>query len=76
MADVYVDYDESGRKYFERAMFFNILLCIGGALMYVYWFTDIVVLITVGIIALGATITYLVYFLVANPPLEHQDEAF
>ncbi len=76
MADVYVDYEESGGKYYQRAMFFNILLCIGGALMYVYWLTDIVVLISVGIIALVVTIAYLGYFLVTNPPQEYPDEAF
>ncbi|MGY5880872.1 MAG: hypothetical protein RTV31_11510 [Candidatus Thorarchaeota archaeon] len=69
MADVYINYEDSGRKYFRRAMYINIMLLLWAVIMYIFFTFDIIVLVTLGISALGLLIIYLVYFLLTNKPI-------
>ena len=74
LADVYINYEDSGRRYFKRAMLINILLVVFSAIMYIIFTFNIIVLVTGGIIALGVTIIYLVYWLLTNKPITSLSE--
>jgi hypothetical protein len=70
LGDVYINYEDSGRTYFRRAMFINILLIVFGAIISIFFLFDFIVLIVLGILALTTTIIYLVHFLIVNKPME------
>ena len=50
-------------------MYINIMLLLWAVIMYIFFTFDIIVLVTLGISALGLLIIYLVYFLLTNKPI-------
>lgn len=69
LGDVYINYEDSGRAYFRRAMLVNVLLIVFGAIISIFFLFDIIVLIVLGILALSITIIYLIHYLIVNKPI-------
>jgi hypothetical protein len=68
MADVYINYEDSGRTYFRRAMWVNIILILWGVILSIYFMMPFVYLFVLGIIATASMIIYLVHYLIVNKP--------
>lgn len=68
MGDVYINYEDSGRAYFRRAMWVNIMIIIWGVILCIYFMVPFVYFILLGIIATAGTIIYLVHYLIVNKP--------
>ena len=68
MGDVFLLYEDTGREYFRRLVFCNILFCIVMALGVVFYLVDIFIIYLAIILAAVSSIFYALYFIQKNPP--------
>lgn len=74
MGDVFLQYNETGRRYFRRLIYVNILFYILVAIIFVITTVNIVILLLIVFSASIVSIVYAVYFIHKNPPMEYSDE--
>jgi hypothetical protein len=74
MGDVFINYDEYGRKYLRRIVYLNVILyIIIGIALLLFW-VDAFLLLLLAFIAAGTSLAYVFYFIRKNPPIEYPDE--
>ena len=70
MGDVYLTYDESGKAYFRRWVYLNILLLIMWGIIFVVTNVDVIFIILSGVLVAALSFVYALYFVRKTPPIE------
>ena len=70
MGDFLLVHDESGKKYFRRIIYVNILFYAAMGFLFILYIIDLLILIMGAIVAALASFAYATYFILKNPPAE------
>ncbi|TFG32980.1 hypothetical protein EU527_09050 [Candidatus Thorarchaeota archaeon] len=68
MGDFILTHDDSGKAYFQRIIYLNIILYVLGGIAFMIFMFDIIVLVVIAIFGLSLSLLYLGYFIYKNPP--------
>lgn len=74
MGDFLILDDETGRRYFRRLIYINILLYVLVAIIFVVSTVDVVITLLVASGVSIASLVYAIYFIHKNPPMEYVEE--
>lgn len=74
MGDFFLTYDETGRTYFRRLIYANVLLYIVFAFIFAIYMVDITILILAAVSVASTSFAYALYFISKNPPIEPEEE--
>jgi hypothetical protein len=70
MGDFLLVHDESGKKYFRRIIYVNILFYAAMGALFILYIIDLLILVLGAIGAALASFAYAIYFILKNPPEE------
>ena len=68
MGDFLLVHDESGKKYFRRIIYVNILFYAAMGFLFILYIIDLLILIMGAIVAALVSLAYAIYFILKNPP--------
>ena len=74
MGDVYLTYDESGRAYFRRWVYLNILVLVVTGFFFLFTTVDIIIIILPAALIAGSSLVYALYFIRKNPPIKPEGD--
>ena len=74
MGDFFIQYDDSGRRYFRRLIYANILLYVLMVIVFVVSSVDIVILLLTACSVSIISIVNAIYFIHRNPPKEYSED--
>lgn len=70
MGDFLLVHDESGKRYFRRIIYVNILFYAAMGFLFILYIIDLLILVLGAVVAALASLVYAVYFILKNPPAE------
>jgi hypothetical protein len=73
MGDVFISYDEYGKKYLRRIVYLTVLLYIVMGIAFVLFMADILILLLAVILTAAASLAYALYFIHKHPPLDYPE---
>lgn len=73
MGDFFLQYDETGKRYFRRLIYINILFYVLVAFIFIITAVDIVILLFIAFSASIISIVYAISFIHKNPPMQYSD---
>ncbi len=76
MGDVFITYDEYGKKYIRRMIYLNVLLYVMMGILFLLFMVDTLILMLTAIIATIVSFVYVLYFIQKHPPAEYDEEYF
>jgi len=74
MGDFFLVHDETGKRYFRRLIYVNIIFYILAAIVYIVATVDVVILLSIAFSASIVSVVYAIYFIQKNPPMEYSEE--
>jgi hypothetical protein len=70
MGDVFINYNEYGKKYLKRIFYLNIVFYIIAGIALLLFFSEIIIIISAASFLAVVSLIYAFYFIHKNPPIE------
>jgi hypothetical protein len=70
MGDVFINYNEYGKKYLKRIFYLNIVFYIIAGIALLLFFSEIIIIISAASFLAVISLIYAFYFIHKNPPIE------
>jgi hypothetical protein len=71
MGDVFINYDEYGKRYLKRMIYLNVLLYIIMGFAFLFFIADVLIILLIAVLTTAASLVYSLYFIRKNPPREY-----
>jgi hypothetical protein len=71
MGDVFINYDEYGKRYLKRMIYLNVLLYIIMGFAFLFFIADVLIILLIAVLTTAASLVYALYFIRKNPPREY-----
>jgi hypothetical protein len=74
MGDVFINYNEYGKKYLKRIFYLNIMFYIIAGIALLLFFSEIIVIVSAASFLAVISLIYALYFIHKNPPIENLED--
>ena len=74
MGDFFLMHDETGKRYFRRLIYINILFYVLVVIIFIVTTVNIVILLSLAFIGSVISLFYVAYFIYRNPPKDYSEE--